>query len=218
MAGTQVVGAFSYGTLPGSGNVRVHDMNRDGRAEIIVGDPLAGQMHLWSRANNDAITATSLLAANIVGIDVRGAGDFNGDGKGDILTRTSDGALGLLFTDGTAVISSAIIAAPSGGYFVQGVGDLTGDGVSDILVSRFNGPTNELRLWTMSNGVILADDLIRPLAAGELVQLVADFNGDGRSDLLMRSAGNGLSELLMDGKSISQTVPLFSVTSNTLVF
>ena len=63
-----------------------------------------------------------------------GIGDFNGDGKADILWRHSDGMPAIWLMNGTSVSSNASIGAvpmPTGR--IVGTGDFNGDGKADIL-------------------------------------------------------------------------------------
>ena len=70
----------------------------------------AGDIALWGVQNGQVTSATGLgtVTSNFV---VQGVGDFNGDGKIDILWRdTNSGALSIWFTNGTQVTSAAVSA------------------------------------------------------------------------------------------------------------
>jgi hypothetical protein len=44
---------------------------------------------------------------------IEGIGDFNGDGKSDILWRHTDGTLAIWFMDGTTFTSGGVALVPS---------------------------------------------------------------------------------------------------------
>src|SRR4029453_16333578 len=97
-----------------------------------------GRMSDWLGASNGGFfdnAANAYTSAPLAG-HVAGVGDFNGDGKDDILWRHDDGRM------------SDWLGASNGGFFdnaanaytsvptswhVAGVGDFNGDGKSDIL-------------------------------------------------------------------------------------
>ncbi len=65
---------------------------------------------------------------------VAGTGDYNGDGKSDLLFRNSTtGGLIEFQMNGSSIIGSAWIGSPGAGFQVVGNGDYNGDGKSDIL-------------------------------------------------------------------------------------
>jgi hypothetical protein len=83
---------------------------------------------------------------------VQGAGDFNGDGKIDILWRdTNSGALSIWFTNGTQVTSAASVGALPSNWSVAQIGDYDGDGKSDIL---FLDSAGDAAMWLMNGATV----------------------------------------------------------------
>jgi len=125
--------------------------------------------------------------------------DFNGDGRSDILWRSSDVIVSnwLGQSDGSFVINdaNALIRVPLA-WTVVGTGDFNGDGRSDLLWRHSSGTLSNW-LGTASGGWIIND-------ASSLTQVptdwhvvgVGDFNGDGRDDILWRNASGQLSNWL----------------------
>src|SRR5262249_20205871 len=76
-------------------------------------------------------------------------GDFNGDGRADILTRNSDGTLSMWLMDGARIAQGAVIYdhLPLTWQVVDAHDDFNGDGKSDILTRSTSDGT--LSLWTM---------------------------------------------------------------------
>ena len=130
------------------------------------------------------------------------AGDFNGDGKDDVLVHSGN-AIHIYRSNGSQldVVFSAVERVPGSWQFQPGdrfyVGDFNGDGKDEVAV--FNG-TN----WIMEYLGLLADDGANGLkliarydnrmpnwdyTPGDRFY-VADFNGDGKKDLFVFNGGN----------------------------
>jgi uncharacterized protein YkwD len=127
------------------------------------------------------------------------AGDFDGDGRSDLLwhnARTGETAIWTM--NGLAPAGGGAIM-PGGVWRPTHVGDFNGDGRSDI-VWRSN--LGETALWLMNGMQILAG--ARLLAETDWrVAHVADFDGNGRADLLWRNEATGATVLwLMNGIGI----------------
>ena len=85
---------------------------------------------------------------------VQGIGDFNGDGKIDILWRdTNSGVLSIWFTNGAQVTSGAAVGALSSNWSVAQIGDYNGDGKSDILLLDSSG---DVAVWEMNGATVIS--------------------------------------------------------------
>src|SRR5262249_49587687 len=127
------------------------DFNADGAADLVVRDA-QGQISvlLLDHAGNiinpignrSAVKGVLPLDTQLAGI-----GDFNADGRADMLWRHADGQLEIWFageSGNSAKVSynnvTDVSGAPAGepvpfvSYTVKGVGDFNGDGYSDILL------------------------------------------------------------------------------------
>jgi hypothetical protein len=76
-------------------------------------------------------------------------GDFNGDGKADILWRSTAGDVVIWLINGTAIANAGNVANVSSDWTVAGVGDFNGDGIADIL---WNDSAGDEVIWFM-NGI-----------------------------------------------------------------
>ncbi len=84
-----------------------------------------------------------------VAVEVAGTGDFNGDGKADILWRhTGDGSTVIWQMDGLTKADSAGIGKPPLDWVVEQLRDTDGDGNADIFWR--NTTTGGTLVWRMS--------------------------------------------------------------------
>lgn len=123
------------------------DFNGDGKADILWRHA-NGDIGVWWGTASGAFIVADGAALRPVSLDwtVAGTGDFNGDGRDDILWRRSDGALGTWTAtaagDFQANDGSALIAV-STDWHVAGTGDYNGDGRDDILWRHTNGTVGD---------------------------------------------------------------------------
>ena len=166
------------------------DYNGDGRADILWRQS-TGQLTSWLGTTDGAFVDNSLNASTFVSPSwfVIGTGDFNGDGRDDILWRQDMGHLtnwlGTAsggFTQNTANFSEFVAPA----WTAVATGDFNGDGRSDILWRDYNGQLTDW-LGTASGGFIENSVNASVFVSNDWqIASVGDFNGDGRDDILWR--------------------------------
>src|SRR5229473_1678208 len=90
-----------------------------------------------------------------------GTGDFNGDGKSDILWRDTSGNVAIWEMNGTTVLNpnTAGVGNVTTNFKIAGSGDFNGDGKSDVLWRDTTG--GNVAIWFMNGTSIL-----NPNAAG----------------------------------------------------
>ena len=142
--------------------------------------------------------------------NVVGVGDFNGDGKADILWQnTSNGNLAIYLMNGTTITGSATFAN-LGAYSVVGIGDFNGDGKSDILLRDGSG---DIAIWEMNGATILNPSTagVGNLSTAWSVAETGDFNGDGMSDILWRDTSGDIAIWFMNGTTLSSGAGLGAI-------
>jgi Zn-dependent metalloprotease len=145
----------------------VRDFDRDGRSDVLWQNEVTDKVRIWfatARNSSGNAPAVSRPLEDTIGIDqwiVQGAGDFDGDGIGDILWRHANGdvQLWLLNPDRATVTKGRLSALlPNGstvstvGWQVQGTGDFNGDGKADIVWRNLS--SNVVQIWFMNGNVI----------------------------------------------------------------
>jgi hypothetical protein len=165
MAGPTVLGTYVFGGPgPAWRAVRVDDFNGDGRGDVLWRETGTGATYLWLMNGTQVIGGTGYTSGQA---DARWAiettGDFDGDGRADILWRNAGGpdtgALFVWLMDGTSIKGATYLDPISIDWQVQGLGDYNGDGKSDILWRNVNpGAVDAGRfyIWMMNGPAVIA--------------------------------------------------------------
>src|SRR3984957_8432307 len=183
--GTATATALSSANVNNAKN----DFNGDGKSDILFQTslgPLDGPLQI-DFMNGTSVASQATLAGPLLS-HVVGSGDFNGDGKADILFQNNiDGTPQIWTMNGSTVTSEATLSDPGIAWKAVATGDFNGDGKSDIVFQNANGTP---MIWEM-NGTSVATSatLADPGAQWKLVG-TGDFNDDGKSDLVFQK-GNG---------------------------
>jgi len=168
------------------------DFNGDGNADIAWRQPSTGltEIQFLSGTQSEGgglITNNSFDSSwNIIG-----SGDFNGDGKADLVwQQASSGLVELQFLNGTSVIGGGLIANnPFGaGWNVVGIGNFNGDGTSDLVWQQASSGLVELQYLNGTTSVGGGAITNTPFGVGWSVVGVGDYNHDGMADLVYQRA------------------------------
>ena len=238
-------GSWRWNASVNSGNDVIHgtgDFNNDGKDEIVVTSS-------WGfgilRLNGSSLTSVVAKpndtwfgswrwnASVNSGKDIiRGIGDFNNDGKADVLVTSSWG-IGILKQYGSSMTS--IIAKPNDTWFGSwrynakvnsgkdiflGIGDFNGNNKDEILLKSSWG-IGILELVNYRSGTTLKSIVAKPngtwfggwnfSSSTISVKGIGDFDGDGDDDMIFRSNW-GLGLLQKWGSSL-KTIDLDSYSS-----
>ena len=195
-----------------------NDFNGDGLSDVLL-EYTSGTLADWMM-NASAITSSGAItyqgqnATLYKQYSVAGVGDLNGDGKADVLISDSDGTFYDWNLSGPVVTSinqltsqnQPVDLGPSSPWKVAGLGDFNGGGMADILLRNTNGAFAE---WTMDGSTIESSGLLTyhgntvdPSAAWSVAG-IGDFNGDNKSDVLLRNTNGTLADWSMSGSTIN---------------
>ncbi len=167
------------------------DFNGDGRSDILWRDNTGALTTALGQANGGfASNASNFWTTIPTSWQVIGSGDFNGDGRDDILWRDNAGAttswLGQANGSFAGNDTNFYTTIPTS-WQVVGIGDFNGDGRDDLLWR--NGSTGQTTDWLgQANGSFAGNDANAFSTIGSSWQVAGtgDFNGDGRDDILWR--------------------------------
>ena len=204
------------------------DFNADGKIDLVLGvggyNSNQGRTYIFygDGVSNDFGTATCSgmpSACSVTNADVTitgetsslfgdsfSAGDFNGDGRTDLVVgarqyATSTGRGYIFYNDGsiptTAATADVIITGEAtNNYFgnVFATGDFNTDGKTDLVVGAdyYNAQTGRTYIFYSQNGQVNTNQYITGNAASDFfgaAMTTGDFNADGKTDLAIGAPG-----------------------------
>ena len=194
------------------------DFNGDGIGDLLFRDRTGDdhRLRLVLNAANGSIQQKTIVLANTPGsdrgFDVRSA-DFNGDGRSDILSRDLvSGITRIRLMNGLKTLAAGRVTElpENPAVVLVTAADFNGDGRSDLLYRH-----RDTGVWS----VYILNGLVVDRAASGATNATswkwsrwvssADFNGDGRADLLVRNSQTLKWMLyLMDGKTVRKSTRL----------
>jgi hypothetical protein len=195
--------------LAGSTLPPVGDFDRDGKPDLLWRHQTLGSLYSWFMVGGRMTSGAYLQPerAESGSLQIQGLGDFNRDTHTDLLWQDRQtGTLVVWLMRGTTRLSTVAIApialptttvlpprlGPEAGWQVRGVADINRDGHDDVV--WHHPQTGALYAWYMEGTTATAGAAFSPARFADTrweLRALADFNGDGRVDLLWHNRTTG---------------------------
>jgi hypothetical protein len=198
---TLTTGTFTTPPVLADTNWRIvgtNDFNQDEKTDILWRHAVSGENVLWHMNGSVLADGTFTNPSALVDTNWRmaGTGDFDSDGKPDILWHHAvSGQIVLWFMDDATMTSGTLTTPPSlpdTGWQIGGSGDFNRDAKADILWRH--GVSGEVVVWYMNGAVLTGGVFTNPSAlvdTGWRIVGTGDFNLDTKPDILWHHAFSG---------------------------
>jgi len=185
----------------------VGDTNGDKKADVVFRNTTTNGVSIWymdgvTRTSGGSVVDSLSVAMSSAGLTYAGLGDFNGDGRYDIMWRNaaSNLATGWLL-NGRTVFANCVVGN-SGGvppeWVVGTIGDLDGDGRADVIWR--NTVTTAVNGWLLNGLYRKTGGSIGNIPLAWTLRASADLNGDTKNDLIWTNSTTGqVNGWIMDG-------------------
>jgi hypothetical protein len=217
-----------YPTAGNSQSVVVADLNGDGKPDLVVADGCVQFVVITCTAgsvsvllgNGDGTFQAHVDYATGPSANAVAVGDFNGDGKLDLVVSDgcaeitfngcadTSGSVSVLLGNGDGTFQAAVNYATAPSALAVVVGDFNGDGKPDLAVAvqclnavNLGGCVSVL--LGHGDGTFQSHSDYRAVLAAATSIAVGDFNGDGKQDLVL--TGESVAVLLGNGDGTFQT-------------
>jgi hypothetical protein len=196
-----------------TGHVTGHDLFGDGTGDTMIlrntpaGTP-GGLLTLVDLSATGTLTQIGQIGADY---SVAGSGDFNKDGRSDILMQHDNAVTRELYSltmNSTQVSAVTKLGEVGLDWQIDGSGDFNGDGVKDILMERvFNG-SKQFEILGVQNNAVTSITIAGTVPQDYQVDGIGDFNKDGIDDILIHhdSAGAHQLQVLFQGNYTTQSI------------
>ncbi len=227
--GLTVLNQSTVGAFSDSENVIVStaDFNGDGTADILTRGTdnglFPGAFHI-DLTDGATVTGSAWLFTMSIDLndEVMSTKDFNKDGKADVLLRNKiTGVWKINYMNGTSDPTTGTLNASTDlCYTLKGDGDYDGNGYPDILLRKdaCGGATYPWLINTTDGDTtILASGTASGVSMNTgwaAVVTDKDFNGDGKSDVLMRAMSGSVQQWLlydMNGAGVPSASGLLNI-------
>ncbi len=171
------------------------DINHDGRIDLVFESQTDKTLRVWFGNKDGGFTPGPTTPLSVQGSVL--VGDFDGDGKADILSQNVTYLTDheVLYGDGSGHFQATPIFTDNVAY---GVFDVNGDGKMDLIGEPFDFSINGSKYYKTvtvqygnSTRTFTASQIpLKNCTNGGYTPLVADFNGDGINDLAVVEASD----------------------------
>jgi hypothetical protein len=219
---------YLYQTDSGSGAIAMGDVTGDGNADIIVGTATdggtgSGMLVVYKSLGSGTFDMATAIAKTVGTISALAVGDFNGDGKLDIVVGFKDGTHGpteyINNGDGTFTAKALpLVSSVVPVTYSLAVGDVDGDGHLDIVAGNYSNNTAAgVDTFYKNDGTnFTAGNIGTSATAGDLTTSIrlADIDRDGHLEVI--TTNYNTSAVASKYYSYDSTNAKFDLASHTI--
>ncbi|MEA5559267.1 FG-GAP repeat domain-containing protein [Nodularia spumigena] len=168
---------------------QIPDFNGDGQTDILLTNPSQGLNQALLMDGTNYAGFSNLFGSP--GYRPVATAEFNKYGTTDIIVSNSTNNFNAVwFMDGPNYLDGVGLPIAAG-WEIKGAADFNGDGNVDILLNNTANNWNTVWFLGGDNGATYTGYGNLPVAEGWDITGVADFNGDGKADLLLNNPTEG---------------------------
>ncbi|MEO6992788.1 MAG: FG-GAP-like repeat-containing protein [Lacunisphaera sp.] len=171
-------------------------------ADIQAAD--AGSYTLVATNTFGSVTSTAavLTVISSTGTFGRVLGDFDGDGKADLIwSNAATGERSMWLMNGSEMKAGASLGVVPAEWVVSATADFDGDGKADIFWT--NTVTGDRAIWLMNGSTMRTNTFMGTVPTDWVISGTGDFDGDGKQDLVWTNTTTGDRAMwLMNGSAV----------------
>ncbi|MCK1545758.1 VCBS repeat-containing protein [Bradyrhizobium sp. 179] len=216
--GTTVLANPQVGTMAlGFHFSKEADFNGDGKSDLLMLNDTTHAAQVWLMNGTQVTSQTTVGSINAAGgWHFADTGDFNGDSKSDLLlVNSASNGVAVWEMNGSQVTANPQVGTMASGFHYATTGDFNGDAKADLLM--INDTTHDAQIWLMDGTQVSSQTTIGTINAsgGWHYVGVGDFNGDGKSDLLLlNDTSHGVAVWLMDGAQVTANPQIGTINTS----
>jgi hypothetical protein len=203
------------GSVPDS--VAIADFNGDGKPDLAIACG-SSVIILTNAGGGNFVFNAAYPVSNESGFVA--ATDINGDGKPDIISGNFDGTLTVFTNAGGTFLTAYSFQANFPGFGNFAVADINGDGKPDLIVPDSSFSQGDFVVFTNSGGGIFGSNALyiagSPNGKGPNLMAAADFNNDGKMDIVSANQDNTVTVFTNAGNGVLAKSQSFSENESFL--